>query len=77
MPVEGAFATATGFVGLELGVLTDFFSEEVAVTALLATDDSAPAAALTAGTFFTVPAPNVPELRIYVQTVKKMVKVDR
>jgi hypothetical protein len=65
VPVEGAFATPTGLVGLELGVLMDFFNEEVAVAALLATEATAPAAAFTAGTLFTEPVPNVPELRIF------------
>lgn len=64
VPVEGAFATAAGLVGLEAGVLIDFFRAEVAVAALFATEDTAPVAALTAGTFFTEPVPNVPELRI-------------
>jgi hypothetical protein len=64
VPVEGVFTTAVGLVGLEVGALIDFFNAEVAVAALLATECTAPVATLTAGTFFTEPAPNVPELRI-------------
>lgn len=74
VPVEGAFARAVGLVGLELGLLTDFFKAEVAVAALLATEDTAPVAALIAGTFFTVPVPNVPELRIYKNIVGEIIK---
>ena len=78
VPVEGAFATEVGLVGLEAGapVLTDFLRVEATEEALLTIDDAASETALEAGAFFTEPAPNVPELRIYDQTVKAMVKFD-
>jgi hypothetical protein len=66
VPVEGAFATGVGLVGLEAGApaLIDFLRVEAAEEALLAADDAALEMALEAGAFFTEPAPNVPELSI-------------
>jgi hypothetical protein len=77
VPVEGAFVTKVGLVRLEAGApaLTDFLSAEAAEETLLAAEDAALETALEAGAFFTEPAPNVPELRIYNQTVKEIKKI--
>jgi hypothetical protein len=76
VPVDGALATGVGLVGLEAGApaLTDFLRAEVAEEALLAMEDTVSETTLEAGAFFTAPTPNVPELRIYDQTVKAMTK---
>ena len=67
VPVEGAFATEAGLVGLAVAApaLTDFLRAEAAEDALFTMDATVSEAVLEAGAFFTAPAPNVPELRIY------------
>lgn len=75
VPVEGVFATEVGLVGLEAGALTDFLRADIAEEALLAADAATLDTALDAGAFFTAPAPNVPELRIYEQTFNEVTKI--
>lgn len=71
VPVDGAFATGVGLVGLEAGAsaLTDFLrvaaAEETLWTANDAALETALVAGLVAGAAFTAPAPKVPELRIF------------
>lgn len=76
VPVEGAFATGVGLVGLDAGApaLTDFLRVEAAEEALLAAEDATLEIALEAGATFTEPTPNVPEFSIYVQNVNMMAK---
>lgn len=75
-PTEDVLETEVALVGLEVGApeLTDFFSADVAEAALFAAFETAPAATFDTGAFFREPAPKVPELRIYIYTVKKMTK---
>jgi hypothetical protein len=77
VPVDGAFAIEAGLAALEAGTsaLTDFLRDAAAEEALLATDSAALATVLVTGAVFTEPAPNVPELRIYGQTVKEMAQI--
>lgn len=73
-PVAGALVAGAVLVGLEIGALTDFLSAEVADAALFVKEVATSVATLVVGTFLTLPAPNVPDLRTYDQVrVKGMI----